>query len=64
MNCVLAVDVGGTKLAVAVVDPEGRIHARRKAPVEKRDPAATAEQIAALGEAALSEARVAAQDLA
>lgn len=46
MDSVVAVDLGGTKLAAAVVDSEGRITERRKIPVERAGVRATAEQIA------------------
>lgn len=42
---VLAVDLGGTKLAVAVVDSEGELLAHRQAAVVKEDWQATARQI-------------------
>lgn len=42
---VLAVDLGATKLAVAVVDSEGRLLAHRRAPVLRGDWLATARQL-------------------
>jgi glucokinase len=44
MECAVALDLGGTKLAAAVVDAEGRILARLKRPVDR---AGTLAQIAA-----------------
>jgi glucokinase len=44
---VLAIDLGGTKLATAVVDSQGRILCSRKAPVVRSSPGATVDQIAA-----------------
>jgi glucokinase len=44
---VLAIDLGGTKLATAVVDTAGRILAMRAEPVEKSSVAQTEEQITA-----------------
>ena len=44
---VLAIDLGGTKLATAVVDSQGRILSSRKEPVVRSSPGATVDQIAA-----------------
>jgi len=46
MSAVLAVDIGGTKLATAIVKEDGRILAQTKCPVERSSPAALARQIA------------------
>ncbi len=46
MSNVLAIDIGGTKLASAIVTEHGRILARNKIPVERGSAAALAEQIA------------------
>jgi len=56
---VLAIDLGGTKVAVAVVDEAGCVLARCKAPVEKAGAAATAEQVGALAAELLAGRRVA-----
>ena len=42
---VIAVDLGGTKLAVAVVDSQGNLVLKRRYPVEKRTPDDSIEQI-------------------
>jgi len=42
---VLAIDIGGTKLATAVVDQDGQIRAQRKVPIARESLAATVEQI-------------------
>jgi len=47
MSSVIAVDLGGTKLTTAVVDPAGRVTARRKQPVEHGGLEVTVAQIAA-----------------
>jgi glucokinase len=47
MRKVLAIDLGGTKLAAAVVDESGAVLTRRKTPVIRDSLAATADQIAA-----------------
>ena len=44
---VLAIDLGGTKLATAVVDPEGQILSIRNEPVKKSSFGRTVEQIVA-----------------
>jgi glucokinase len=49
---VLAIDLGGTKLATAVVDGTGRVLSIRSVPVDKRSFAAGLEQIAAEAHAA------------
>lgn len=46
MTKVLAIDLGGTKLAAAVVDERGTIHARRKTAVARESFESTAVQIA------------------
>ncbi len=61
---VLAVDLGGTKVAMAVVDAAGRILARRKVPVEKASVTATADQVHALAEELLADRRAAATGVA
>lgn len=43
----LAVDIGGTKIAQALVERDGTIRARREAPTDHTGPAAVLEQIAA-----------------
>jgi len=44
-KAVLAIDIGGTKLATAVVEADGRIRAQRKAPVVRESVHATVNQI-------------------
>ena len=44
---VLAIDLGGTKLATAVVDHQGQLHSLEKHPVVHISPAATLEQMVA-----------------
>jgi glucokinase len=39
MRPVLAIDIGGTKLAAAVIDPDGRIRGRSRVPVPRTDDA-------------------------
>src|SRR5574340_76349 len=56
----VAIDLGGTKLAAAVVDAEGRVLARVKRAVEPRR---AAEQIAETAEATLREAGLAWRDV-
>ena len=56
MKTVLAIDLGGTKLATAIVDETGGIRARRKAPVARESLAATADQIAAEAARCIAEA--------
>lgn len=46
MSAVVAVDLGGTKLAAGVVDESGNLLSAHKAPVQKDDVHATAAQIA------------------
>ena len=46
MKTVLAIDIGGTKLATAIVAADGRVLARHKAPVARESLAATMSQIA------------------
>jgi glucokinase len=53
---VVAVDLGGTKLATAVVSPAGEVVAQLRAPVESASPAATADQITAQAEACVRSA--------
>jgi glucokinase len=48
---VAGVDLGGTKISVAVVDPDGQVLARTKQPVRKTSLAESVEQIADLIEA-------------
>ncbi len=45
---VIGVDIGGTKLAVAAVDEDGRVLAHAKAPIRKESLAASVDQIAAV----------------
>ncbi len=47
-NGVLAVDLGGTKLAVALVDPDGRVLVRKSVQVDGRSALAPVKQIVAL----------------
>lgn len=47
-NCVLAVDLGGTKLAAALVKSDGKVLARRNVQVDGRSALAPVKQIAAL----------------
>ncbi len=55
MDGVIAVDLGGTKLTTAVVDPSGTVSWRRKQAVDRTDVHASAKQIAgAIREAASS----------
>jgi len=56
MSYVLAADLGGTKIAVAVVDAAGRILARRKAPINNSCLEATADQAVVLADEVLLEA--------
>lgn len=61
---VLALDVGGTKLAAGVVDPDGVLHAFRVAPAgREQGPYAMIERLCALGRAALDEAHVGAREV-
>lgn len=57
MDEVLAVDIGGTKLAVARVDAEGRLTGRRVAPTPRHDEARLWAELAALVRPLLDEAR-------
>ncbi|HEV2494126.1 MAG TPA: ROK family protein [Terriglobia bacterium] len=50
-HSVLAVDVGGTKLAVAVVDEKGEIHARQSEPVDQSSSSAPIAQICRMAKA-------------
>jgi glucokinase len=45
MRSIVAIDLGGTKLATAVVDETGTVRGARKVPVEKGDPRNTIAQI-------------------
>jgi glucokinase len=45
MSSVIAVDLGGTKLTTAVVDPDGRVSGRTKRPVARTGLSASVEQI-------------------
>jgi glucokinase len=47
-TCVLAVDLGGTKLAAALVDSDGRVLTRTSVPVDGRSALAPVKQIVAL----------------
>jgi len=47
-NCVLAVDLGGTKLAAALVDFHGRVLTRKSVQVDRRSALAPVKQIVAL----------------
>lgn len=53
---VIAVDLGGTKVAVGVVLPEGRLAARVQEPTSRHGPAAVVDQIARLARAAVASA--------
>jgi glucokinase len=55
---VLAVDIGGTKLATAVVDDDGRIHASRKDRIEKSSIDKSVKQIYVQASATLQDARM------
>lgn len=44
-DCVIAIDLGGTKLASAVVDAAGKMLYRNKVPVERGDVGAVADQL-------------------
>jgi len=55
-QAVLAIDIGGTKLATAAVEADGRIRVRRKAAVAREGVDATVEQIADEAERVLAEA--------
>ena len=59
----IGVDLGGTKLAVAVVDCSGAIRHKRKTAVMKEHPSATAEQIASLSTQALKAASLSWSDV-
>ena len=56
MDCAVAIDLGGTKLAAGVVDADGRILAKSKRPVDRRE---TVAQMAAAAEEAVAAAGVA-----
>lgn len=45
-NCAIAIDLGGTKLACAVVDDSGKILYRNKAPTGRGEPCASIDRIA------------------
>ena len=60
---VLAIDLGGTKLATAVVDRQGEILALRKVAVKKNSFAQTVEQIAAESQATVKTAGLSWRDL-
>lgn len=47
-NCVLAVDLGGTKLAAALVNPDGKVLARKSVPVDGSSALAPVKQIVEL----------------
>lgn len=48
MSVAVGVDVGGTKLAAGLVDPEGRLLAQARVASERNDPEATVDQVAAV----------------
>src|SRR4051812_46788061 len=53
----LALDIGGTKLAVAVVDPDGSVHGLQIAPTRKEDgPDAVVARLFGLAREAVAEA--------
>lgn len=60
----IGVDIGGTKVAVAVVDAGGEICHKRKSAVVKEDLSATADQIASLSTQALKAASLTWSDVA
>jgi len=64
VRLVVGVDLGGTKTGVGLVDHEGEVREKRKAPAEKRGPEATAEQVAELAAAALAAAQVSWEEIA
>ena len=53
---VLAVDIGGTKIAAALVSPDGAVHGRRQVPTSQDGPQAGIAQIALLLQHLLSDA--------
>jgi glucokinase len=57
------VDVGGTKIAAAVVDSDGKIAVRIKAPTDQRGPAESISQVAEMARRAAEEGRVSWQDV-
>ena len=57
-SAVIAIDLGGTKLATAVVDEKGIIHAVRKVPVEKTNSSATIAQMISEANSVLDESGV------
>lgn len=59
MKPVLAVDMGGTKVAAALVSPAARILARRQEPTCQAGPADGIRQVARLAEEVLGDARLA-----
>ncbi len=61
---VMAVDLGGTKTAAGVVDQDGAVLAKLKAPAEKWRPEATAAQVAELATTALAAASVSWEEIA
>ncbi|HEY0592777.1 MAG TPA: hypothetical protein VGF40_13485, partial [Thermoanaerobaculia bacterium] len=52
---VLAVDLGGTKVAVALVDPRGRVLSRADEPVDTATPNGPVDQIVRMARAMRSE---------
>jgi glucokinase len=58
MSYVIGVDVGGTKIAAAVVDSEGKAGAKIKVPTEQHDTARSIGQIAEVAHRAADEAGV------
>ena len=63
-NLVVGVDIGGTKTAILVCDPEGAIRARTVTPTAVGAPERAADAIATLVEAALADASASAGDIA
>ncbi len=58
MNHAVAVDIGGTKLAIGVVDSEGAICSKSKVPVQKESPEQSVRQIIDCVNRAIQEARI------
>ncbi|HUW41685.1 MAG TPA: ROK family protein [Rectinemataceae bacterium] len=56
MERVLAIDLGGTKIAAGIVDADGRLLCRRRAATPLGDPKASVDAMVALGTEALQEA--------
>ena len=54
--CVLALDIGGTKIAAGLVAADGRVRAEREVPTDARDAAAVARALTGLVEDVLADA--------